>query len=80
MFHNILCFFPADRSLGSEPTDNNYFSRHSRRRRSPEHFANNDYTVEVLVVVDNQMQRYHETNLKTYVLTLMSIVSIVACT
>nr|XP_040220172.2 A disintegrin and metalloproteinase with thrombospondin motifs 9 isoform X3 [Anopheles coluzzii] len=65
----------ADRSLGSEPTDNNYFSRHSRRRRSPEHFANNDYTVEVLVVVDNQMQRYHETNLKTYVLTLMSIVS-----
>uniref|UniRef100_A0A182JQ27 Peptidase M12B domain-containing protein n=1 Tax=Anopheles christyi TaxID=43041 RepID=A0A182JQ27_9DIPT len=65
----------ADRLISLEATDNAYGGRHSRRRRSPEHFASNEYTLEVLVAVDNKMQRYHNQSLKSYVLTLMSIVS-----
>ncbi|XP_052903499.1 A disintegrin and metalloproteinase with thrombospondin motifs 9 [Anopheles moucheti] len=60
----------AERLLSIEPTD-----LHSRNRRSIENFPNNEYTVEVLVVVDNKMERYHGADLKSYVLTLMSIVS-----
>uniref|UniRef100_A0A182PKQ0 Peptidase M12B domain-containing protein n=1 Tax=Anopheles epiroticus TaxID=199890 RepID=A0A182PKQ0_9DIPT len=64
-----------DRLLGLEPTNDAYFVPHHRQRRSPEHFSNNDYTLEVLVMVDNKMMRYHRQNLNSYVLTLMSIVS-----
>ncbi|XP_052863220.1 A disintegrin and metalloproteinase with thrombospondin motifs 9 [Anopheles cruzii] len=46
-----------------------------RSRRSTPHFTNDEYTIEVLVAVDNKMQRYHGGALKSYVLTLMSIVS-----
>ncbi|XP_053692822.1 A disintegrin and metalloproteinase with thrombospondin motifs 20 isoform X2 [Sabethes cyaneus] len=46
-----------------------------RRKRSTAHIANNEYTIEVLVAVDKKMQEYHRDNLKSYVLTLMSIVS-----
>ncbi|XP_029727453.2 A disintegrin and metalloproteinase with thrombospondin motifs 9 isoform X3 [Aedes albopictus] len=49
---------------------------HGRRsRRSTAHIANNEYTIEVLVAVDKKMQEYHKDTLKSYVLTLMSIVS-----
>lgn len=53
---------------------------HSRRKRnivgpSPNNYANNAYTMEVLVAVDRKMQEYHGQNIKAYVLTLMSIVS-----
>lgn len=36
----------------------------------------NEYTIEVLVAVDKKMQEYHGKNLKNYVLTLMSVVSV----
>ncbi|KFB39608.1 AGAP004201-PA-like protein [Anopheles sinensis] len=49
--------------------------QHSRRKRSASHFANNEHTIEVLVAVDNKMERYHGSELKSYVLTLMGIVS-----
>ncbi|XP_055541623.1 A disintegrin and metalloproteinase with thrombospondin motifs 20 isoform X4 [Wyeomyia smithii] len=48
---------------------------HSRRKRSTAHITNNEYTIEVLVAVDKKMQEYHRDTLKSYVLTLMSIVS-----
>lgn len=58
---------------------------HSRRKRNVNNrrdsmnnihlVANNNYTMEVLVAVDRKMQEYHGQNIKTYVLTLMSIVS-----
>ncbi|XP_058450296.1 A disintegrin and metalloproteinase with thrombospondin motifs 9 isoform X2 [Malaya genurostris] len=48
---------------------------HSRHKRSTAHIANNEYTIEVLVAVDKKMQAYHRDTLKSYVLTLMSIVS-----
>lgn len=35
-----------------------------------------EYTIEVLVAVDRKMREYHGENLQSYVLTLMSIVSI----
>jgi hypothetical protein len=35
-----------------------------------------EYTIEVLVGVDKKMQEYHGKNLKDYVLTLMSDVSV----
>lgn len=35
-----------------------------------------EYTIEVLVAVDKKMQEYHGENLKNYVLTLMSVVSV----
>jgi hypothetical protein len=35
-----------------------------------------EYTIEVLVAVDKKMQEYHGKNLKNYVLTLMSVVSV----
>ncbi|XP_035895635.1 A disintegrin and metalloproteinase with thrombospondin motifs 9 isoform X4 [Anopheles stephensi] len=65
----------AERLLGPEPTDYIFRGPLSRRRRSLEPFSNNEYTLEVLVAVDNKMQRYHGSALKSYVLTLMSIVS-----
>lgn len=34
-----------------------------------------EFTIEVLVAVDKKMQEYHGSNLKNYVLTLMSVVS-----
>lgn len=37
---------------------------------------NKEFTIEVLVAVDKKMQEYHGKNLKNYVLTLMSVVSI----
>lgn len=49
---------------------------HSRVKRSTAHITNNEYTIEVLVAVDKKMQEYHGETLKSYVLTLMSIVSI----
>lgn len=53
---------------------------YSRRKRSivmpsPSLIANNAYTMEVLVAVDRKMQEYHGSDIKEYVLTLMSIVS-----
>ncbi|XP_062553913.1 A disintegrin and metalloproteinase with thrombospondin motifs 1 isoform X2 [Armigeres subalbatus] len=51
-------------------------AHHGRRsRRSTAHIANNEYTIEVLLAVDRKMQEYHKDTLKSYVLTLMSIVS-----
>lgn len=50
-------------------------AHHSRAKRSTAHIANNEYTIEVLVAVDKKMQEYHRDTLKSYVLTLMSIVS-----
>ncbi|KAL9697402.1 hypothetical protein quinque_000843 [Culex quinquefasciatus] len=50
-------------------------THHSRAKRSTAHIANNEYTIEVLVAVDKKMQEYHRDTLKSYVLTLMSIVS-----
>ncbi|XP_055637495.1 A disintegrin and metalloproteinase with thrombospondin motifs 20 isoform X2 [Toxorhynchites rutilus septentrionalis] len=47
----------------------------SRVKRSTAHITNNEYTIEVLVAVDKKMQEYHGDTLKSYVLTLMSIVS-----
>uniref|UniRef100_A0A182Q5U7 Peptidase M12B domain-containing protein n=1 Tax=Anopheles farauti TaxID=69004 RepID=A0A182Q5U7_9DIPT len=72
----------SNRLPNGEPLDRsttNQHNRHSRQRRnaeySPSEPSNNEYTIEVLVVVDNKMQRYHSQALKSYVLTLMSIVS-----
>uniref|UniRef100_A0A2M4ADI9 Putativedisintegrin and metalloproteinase with thrombospondin motifs 9 n=1 Tax=Anopheles triannulatus TaxID=58253 RepID=A0A2M4ADI9_9DIPT len=50
---------------------------HRRTKRSASSYSSTDeeYTIEVLVAVDNKMQRYHGNALKSYVLTLMSIVS-----
>ena len=39
-----------------------------------------EYFVELLVVADQEMERYHGKNLKDYVLTLMSVVSLNAGT
>lgn len=47
--------------------NNNYYGSNS--------VENNAYTMEVMVAVDRKMQEYHGQNIKTYVLTLMSIVS-----
>uniref|UniRef100_A0AAG5CXC9 Peptidase M12B domain-containing protein n=1 Tax=Anopheles atroparvus TaxID=41427 RepID=A0AAG5CXC9_ANOAO len=49
--------------------------QHSRSKRSASHPSDNEHTIEVLVAVDNKMRRYHGDALKSYVLTLMSIVS-----
>ncbi|XP_049533836.1 A disintegrin and metalloproteinase with thrombospondin motifs 15 isoform X6 [Anopheles darlingi] len=49
---------------------------HRRTKRSASYSSTDEeYTIEVLVAVDNKMQRYHGNALKSYVLTLMSIVS-----
>ncbi|XP_050083780.1 A disintegrin and metalloproteinase with thrombospondin motifs 9 isoform X3 [Anopheles aquasalis] len=49
---------------------------HRRSKRSSSYSSTDEeYTIEVLVAVDNKMQRYHGNALKSYVLTLMSIVS-----
>jgi predicted PurR-regulated permease PerM len=47
---------------------------HVQQKNSDE---NKEYTIEVLVAVDKKMQEYHGKNLKNYVLTLMSVVSII---
>ncbi|XP_065076694.1 A disintegrin and metalloproteinase with thrombospondin motifs 1 isoform X3 [Ochlerotatus camptorhynchus] len=55
--------------------DGQRHGRSPRSKRSTAHIANNEYTIEVLVAVDKKMQEYHKDTLKSYVLTLMSIVS-----
>ncbi|XP_053671313.1 A disintegrin and metalloproteinase with thrombospondin motifs 9 [Anopheles nili] len=63
------------RLYSPNPTDYFFLSRLMRPKRSLNHYSNNEYIMEVMVVVDNKMQRYHGRHLKSYVLTLMSIVS-----
>lgn len=50
---------------------------HSRSKRNAYSLGKTirEYTIEVLVAVDKKMQEKHRTNLKEYVLTLMSTVS-----
>ncbi|XP_058055860.1 A disintegrin and metalloproteinase with thrombospondin motifs 9 [Anopheles bellator] len=64
----------AGRELDVNRTLAGHWGPHRSRRSAP-HFTNDEYTIEVLVAVDNKMQRYHGGALKSYVLTLMSIVS-----
>lgn len=46
------------------------------RRRVRRYLYSNRYSIEVMVVVDNKMARYHGRHVNQYVLTLMSVVSI----
>lgn len=52
-----------------------HVNQHQPNQQRTSVMGNNEYTVEVLVAVDRKMQEYHGDNLKSYVLTLMSIVS-----
>uniref|UniRef100_A0A915JMY9 Peptidase M12B domain-containing protein n=1 Tax=Romanomermis culicivorax TaxID=13658 RepID=A0A915JMY9_ROMCU len=46
-------------------------------KRSPIGSISHDFTVEVMVVADSYMKRYHGSNLQNYILSLMSIVATV---
>lgn len=79
--HAFLPFFVTehDKQLeGIELTDGSPVGdgRSPRSKRSTAHISNNEYTIEVMVAVDKKMQEYHKDTLKSYVLTLMSIVSV----
>lgn len=47
--------------------------RQSRKKRSA---ASQEYNIEIMVVADRKMAEYHGAEFKSYVLTLMSIVSV----
>lgn len=47
--------------------------RQSRKKRSAPY---QEYNIEIMVVADRKMAEYHGSEFKSYVLTLMSIVSV----
>lgn len=61
------------RSLRSSHANRFSFAHtgHQRRRRS----YSWDYFVEVMVVADARLRRYHDKNLENYIVTLLSIVN-----
>lgn len=64
-------------SSSSEKLRNHVNGYRRIRRSTPNNLITyNAYSMEVLIGVDRKMQEYHGENLKAYILTLMSIVSI----
>lgn len=60
----------SDSLEGDYPEDR----RRRRRKRSPG--GQQEFNIEIMVVADRKMAEYHGAEFKSYVLTLMSIVSI----
>ncbi|CAD7092139.1 unnamed protein product [Hermetia illucens] len=54
-------------------TDERYHDHHTRRKRDI--YNEHPFTLEVLIAVDRKMQEFHGKEIKSYILTLMQIVS-----
>ena len=70
--NNFLFFFSDDHNSDVNYRQKKSFSTLVRKRRN---FVDTQlFTMEVLVAVDKSMSEFHSSDLKTYILTLISIV------